>query len=207
MKFVYNPDVTSTDKLRTDFQMKTLYVTLDKWRAAFEETGVEGIPPFIAGGAIRDTVLGLPWKDIDIFVPTPDDWDKDDFGVFLTETYRHLNESTPPFARKSREEYNHGSDREIFSVVTSYGILDILVVDAGTREAIIETFDHDLCKIFLTASGVSYSEEFVAALKKGRVQPKNAKEASRLNRWLDRTGYSITIGKPLRRKLHLTVSC
>ena len=192
--------------------------TLSQITAGWKETGQGAHPPFIAGGAVRDFYLGYNPKDLDIFIPCPEERDLDDFSIYVqacTEELYPKENLWKNFRFKGRDEYDskdfttyhcHASDLlpPDNSPVTRR--VDIMTTRGATIEEVIASFDHDLARGYMTEEGLFVDETFLAAIEKGRIESRDTKTERRLRNWRDRTGHKITIGRPPKKPGEPTIT-
>lgn len=179
-----------------------------KLLAAHEETHPGEQPPVIAGGAIRDVLLGGYPKDIDVFYPVSGDID--DENVYFTETFRRMfpNCEFASFAEVSGKDYEAVNDKDI-CIYRGYGRPDgdrVFQVDVMTMaqqpiEKIVQDFDHSLVKCYYDGAHYYASEEFLDAIRRKRVESGSKRTERRLHDWRSRSNYKITIGRPPRETL------
>ena len=168
-----------------------------------------GLTTVIAGGAVRDVVLGHSYRDIDFFVSdVPEEMSLDDTVVHTTALLRdkHRGYLGLPPDTKAREIDSPRYTMYLSSDVgqefrgyrypyTTFGSLDFLARHSTLSET-IDGFDHDLARAYMSADGEIYiSEGFEAVLRAGRIQPDSQRTRDRLQNWKRRTRDPIVIGK------------
>ena len=193
-----NPELSKTaSEILSSFQQKLLQV--------HEATNPGDQPPVIAGGAVRDALLGVYPKDIDVFYPVRGDLD--DESVYFTETLRAMfpeNDFTI-FTEVNSKAYDAMVDKDI-CIYRGYGRTDgdrIFQIDVMTMPeqpigTIIDGFDHALVKCYYDGAHYYASEEFLDAIRRKRVECASKKTERRLLDWRYRSNYKITIGRPPR---------
>lgn len=162
----------------------------------------------IAGGAVRDAILGYFPNDIDTFFLGLDKENMEDELTYYNYLLRN-NESFCAFTRNQNagneyfEDLGRGLyDSSSFQASRLYinhrhvGRLDNMADTSRTPEELIGRFDHDLVRCFFDKDGVAVSENFLAALKAGRVASPTQEAQRRLTTWKKRTGHKIVIGRP-----------
>ena len=170
-------------------------------------------PPVIAGGMIRDILLGFPFRDIDVFYPK--EGDLDDENVYYTGL---LTQDFPDkftsgvFYEVTGDGYElcTGKDLSVyrgFCEVASVRVrgvdaplrrvvqLDMMTTPMKTPEEIIEGFDYGLVRCYYDGE-FKVHPTFVDTLKKGRIECPSKRTWKRVRSWRDRTGFKIVIGNP-----------
>lgn len=165
-----------------------------RFQALIETSRLIGGRGFIAGGCVRDIVLGQIPKDIDIFVPYPDWVEADDMEYFLATAERifrvlGLEVDEREFrARGGRYGAVGENQAGKFVAVKSLGGLppgnqpvDIIFAEGFTgtnhQRFVLNNFDLDICKAWVTPHGIIRSEVAQAAAAEGTVwitRPGNA---------------------------------
>jgi hypothetical protein len=167
------------------------------------------VPAVIAGGAVRDTLLGYPYNDIDFFLTgVPDDvLSLDDYAVLASEAVKDFSESVGwqnthaalvgdyveyvDSAFEVRRLYDAGSK----AGPTFNKNLDFIARHASLEDT-INSFDYGLVKGYYDGENFYVHDEFLEIMKNGRVNPQNKRAERRVKRWRMRTGYSLVIGRP-----------
>ena len=158
-------------------------------------------PPVIAGGAVRDTLLGYYARDFDIFLLGVENTDEgqDDvayfFGKFLETGCCH------PTRIKNKSNYNNDTSK-IVDVYVAYEDdgrynrpIDVIGRVENDVSELIADFDHDLVLCYYD-DWLMIHENMLKALSKGRVESRDYLASDRLQTWRLRTGHKITIGRP-----------
>jgi hypothetical protein len=140
---------------------------------ANSKTGLTG---FIAGGAIRDTVLGVFYNDIDVFIPS---CSNDDDITYYTEMMRDCSPDTyeRAFTRNGDQKYEGQSRFAVWSY-TRFGLrngMDYLNVQAigrqeGTVEDIVNGFDYGLVKAYQIGDDIFLHDSFRETLRRKRFE-------------------------------------
>ncbi len=176
---------------------------------ALNEVKGEGVA-VISGGFVRDTILGLPPRDLDVFVRPSDDWDPADYPVWMAlEIARklpgeYLKEgiNSPEYAAYNQSE----TKAAITSIVRLHSRVDFAYLEITGRDdftdgpSLVETFDNDLVKCYFADGKILAESAFLQALRVGRVNSRDRRTERRLKDWRERTGYKITIGRPPEEK-------
>lgn len=164
------------------------------------EAGLARFSPTIAGGAVRDTILGRPIKDVDVWIPNSDVDTSSEVLDCLEEWYSPRPRRSDSASRsewqavlKNRPTYLNServiSEREKYADVV--GITDVISVPGFPRwevichsapiDEIIAGFDYSICQAWLDAQGNIRTS---AAFRKGqfdkrifRVSPKQPNDS------------------------------
>lgn len=130
----------------------------------------------LAGGAVRDALLGAPVKDYDVFIPYDDEWAGN-------------NEATR--VDKHSEEY---MDKDfvwaVFRATYLGEAVDIIMTDPykeTSPEALLMDFDVNLCRVALTEHGLFEDDSFrqdaenkLITITERPITPRNMIRAKRL---------------------------
>lgn len=198
-------DKLSVDKGRTKYVAEKIEFVHDRVNEILDKE--YGLSAVVAGGAVRDALLGFLPRDIDVFVlgKTPDE-DLDDLLVYTSELFRESmpkDEYSCTMAYPLRFRNGYSGLSEDFAVREfTYQRLDSLQREAVQLIArkdceinsLLESFDYELVKCYYDGK-FKVSDSFLEALSKKRIQPRDQKTASRIHEWRDRTGFKITIGR------------
>jgi hypothetical protein len=160
----------------------------------------QGKDAFIAGGLVRDTLLGVDYNDVDIFLPLAEDEDPDDEAVWYTEGLRRFDPVLYNRAAKKKGEMYKSSNFTCYEMASQdrflpHPIQVIARVGPKSPEDICNTFDSELVKCYYKDGKFFVCDLFPDIVKRNRVVAKAEKEYYRLRDWRNRTGYKITIGK------------
>lgn len=182
-----NPDLTSKSY---DFLRKRLPAV----QKAMDETGIKGV---IAGGCVRDILLGLHYKDIGLFLFSCEDLDDD--NVYFTETIRKYDYHQYERPFKSR---GAGYPSSTFITYRSAGYqydaraLDVMSTKNASAEEVLDTFDYDLVRCYFDPLTEKFfvDPRFLTSYHAGRIDPSSSEVRRRALDWRERTGYKIVIG-------------
>lgn len=208
MKFIKVGFEHSMDTRKSEATAAILEPFQQKLLAAHEATHPGEQPPVIAGGAVRDALLGVKPKDIDVFYPVSGDID--DESVYFTETFRRMfpDEDLTPFLEVKGKDYGAIVDKDL-CIYRGYGRIgggkamqvDIMTMAQQPVEKVIQDFDHSLVKCYYDGAHYYASEEFLDAIRRKRVESGSKRTERRLHDWRYRSNYKITIGRPPRESL------
>lgn len=166
-----------------------------------------GCTAVIAGGSVRDTLLGLPFRDIDIFIlgTGPED---DDNVVYFTELYREKR----PRLDKAASAIGGGYDYKVhfpgyeftsanldqgvgFNELMEFRPVQFIGRQEETPEDLVDSFDYDLVRCWYDGE-YHIDSRFELALKGKRVPSNSQHTYERIHAWKQRTGFKITAGRP-----------
>ena len=191
MAFSTNPAVTEEQDNILREQFGILSEIADK----------AGTRAVIAGGAVRDTLLGLPYRDLDFFVLDSND---DDTVVYMTELYR---EKKPEFVRAARpiaQGYTNSlfTGYEFTALQLPLGEIPLVLRpvqfigrNETTAEELVSAFDYDLVRCWYDGQ-YHIDTRFELSLKSKRVPTEDNRTYDRVQSWKARTGFKITVGRP-----------
>lgn len=170
-----------------------------------------GFTPVIAGGSVRDTLLGVPYADIDVFFVNDPKEDLSDFLVYVSELFRKkdaIDIEVPATPIGAKRYYWGEGTKDAFTGYELYSrrlkVVQFMAYGRDTTpEELIEGFDYDLVKCWYDGD-FHVSEEFDRAVGKGRSSPQTLSAWSRAKAFRDRTGYKIVVGKPPKDALAAT---
>lgn len=188
----------------------TVFTTLKSIGKSFKKTRDTWIPgscvPVIAGGAIRDLVLGYYPKDYDCFLnPNSEDLDEDDtISLFMGElcTDRWDEKAAPEYFSKQFTETT-------FAVYEGAGkdngeIVQLIHRSFESPPELVDTFDYDLVKAYYDPETDKFYAHpgFLESLKSKEIRYDNEKTRQRLNNWKYRNGIGsfVFIDKIKRKK-------
>lgn len=204
-------EFTTNQKRTAEYFLTTFRDHQREIAYANEKTGLNG---FIAGGAVRDALLGYSWKDVDVFIPGCADPDE---IVYYSEVLRESNPSRYPSAfaisgitTQHGNEYSgrNGQGASKFCVVTYANFpagrigdllprrtnIQIIGRAETTRKEIVDNFDYSLVKAFLLNDELYIHPTFRTSWEKRRLEPARSRSTyHRMRNWRDRTGVRITI--------------
>ncbi len=147
----------------------------------------------IAGGAIRDTLMDRPVKDIDILVEGSellDDQQIAGFEAVFGTTFKRYNTG-------KREEYVEPKRRSFpVAIYQSTTGVDIIVVrDIGLH---VDDFPDDISMAYIDTLGLSIRDAFIAAHEKQMFSYRSSAGPERLERLLAKyPGYSVGLREGL----------
>lgn len=160
--------------------------------------------PIIAGGAVRDAVLGYFRRDVDVFL-LGGERNLDDEVVYFTEILRKDERFgvSRPFTKKGKTyertqnfcTYSSNLDTSFIRDGSRMTAMDVIGRTETTPEELLTTFDHELVECYFDSSGVYISEGFFTCVKTGRIEPKTQEARKRLLHFRERTGHRIVIGR------------
>lgn len=159
-----------------------------------------GTKAFIAGGAIRDSLLGYTPRDVDIFIPVSAESDKDDEAVYFSEVFRQkANSLGAAFDVALKEEGSLSYDNhELAAYTMGRGDrFDVpppqFIAREGSLEDIVNSFDYDLVKAYYHEGKIMVAETLPDIVEKGRIVVDTQKAKQRLSVWRRRTGHKISV--------------
>lgn len=115
-----------------------------------EAAGFDGHVPIIAGGAVRDTLLGGPVKDIDVFVYL----EPEDSGEVFEHRVRLLALAAGGTTTFSSSDPAHPRFFDIATIRGSRFDLDIQIIGAYVDPiASVNTFDFGICQCYVLSTG------------------------------------------------------
>lgn len=136
----------------------------------------------IAGGCLRDGVLGIPRKDIDVFIPY-DAWDK---------VYTSLTRTGYSIGPASDEEYIDDSFSVYRTLIMGVNI-DLVVCHEWSGRSmhdVLNSFDAGICQIgYRLRSGFATGSQFFKDYDNRtitRITPPHSRSVDHLNRLKDR---------------------
>ena len=121
-----------------------------------------GSRPVIGGGALRDSILGRPIKDVDVFIRAQD------YSTLDSELTRRIN--PPIMARMYGRPDMHGAWNFIQNI-EGYEV-QVILADFENKEDLAHTFDIGLSRVTYDGEFLYVSDEFLqdAADKKFRIR-------------------------------------
>lgn len=192
----------SVDKEATEVHLSVLGDLYQHLSDAAKECDLP--PPIIAGGAVRDAVLGKLRRDVDVFL-LGGERNLDDEIVYFTEILRKDERFgvSRPFSKKGKNyertqnfcTYSSNLDTSFIRGSRQMTTMDVIGRTETTPEELLSTFDHELVECYFDSSGVYVSEGFFTCVKTGRIEPKTREARNRLLQFRERTGYKIVIGR------------
>lgn len=203
-------DTTTSEPMSTDVleDLTEACGILNKLSSTYD------VKPIVAGGSIRDAILGYAPKDFDIFIDVssiPDEEERDDFiesfvydfavaknGIKFAET------SGWPYKMQrdeSAEREGYGEMEGSFSVREwacgtnktwapyQFIFMDDVEITVDPSDWISKRFDYSLVKCFMDPhTGTIYaSDEFMSDKDKNRIDVRDESAYKRLTRWILRT--------------------
>lgn len=137
------------------------------------------LPPFVvAGGYLRDTILGLVPKDLDVFVDTTEDGldsyvlyqgdilDENPFGEARNQYLRDQGE-TPPIS------FDVINTQFACPFMPFPPITQLIMKEFPSAPDLVEVFDYDTVKIYHDSTGTVITEEALNSLETQRVSVLN----------------------------------
>lgn len=189
----------STNPAVTEEQDNILREQFDILSEIADKAGTRAV---IAGGAVRDTLLGLPYRDLDFFILDSND---DDTLVYMTELYR---EKKPEFDRAARPiaqgyanslftgyEFTALQRNPLGEVPPGLRPIQFIGRNETTAEELVSAFDYDLVRCWYDGQ-YHIDNSFEMALKAKRVPTESFRTYDRVQAWKNRTGFKITVGRP-----------
>lgn len=132
---------------------------------------VSSTTTFIAGGAVRDTVYGLNWKDIDVFVDyNHTEQCPEDYCLNLAYDLSNALGGTEPSLSQAAEAYQHNKDTDLWVIYDfTWNQSKVQVIgrpDVTTPEEFVQGFDYELVKTWINSDGtIGMAPEFVEAIE------------------------------------------
>ena len=159
-----------------------------------------GFTPVIAGGAVRDTLLGLPFRDIDFFFTDTPEENFDDFLVYVTELLREkdtcLGMMSRPALPLGRSPYQQRLGFTAYELLSDRGgVLEFMVGKEQSVPELLGGFYADIVRCYYDGT-YHATKSFAEALKAKRIPTKDYRTYDKLQNWKERTGFKITIGRP-----------
>ena len=192
-----NPGDISVNPPLTELLVDVMKKYATTFDAATKGTGNSAV---VAGGAVRDILLGYRPKDFDVFVTDVTD-DLDDENVYFSEVLRRLDPETyqTPFKLKAHEAYPPSTDLCVYGYMYGAYPVDVMTT-SKTLEETLEGFDHDLVQCYMKDGKYFVSTNFLSAVKANRVASRDDNTHRRLKNWKKRTGSRIAVGLPPKGK-------
>ena len=192
-----NPGDISVNPPLTELLINVMKKYTTTFDAAAKETGNSAV---VAGGAVRDILLGYRPKDLDVFITDVTD-DLDDENVYFSEVLRRLDPETyqVPFRSKAHQAYPPSADLCVYGYMYGAYPVDVMTT-SKTLEETLEGFDHDLVQCYMKDGKYFVSPNFLSAVKANRVASRDENTHYRLKRWKKRTGSRIAVGLPPKGK-------
>jgi hypothetical protein len=110
----------------------------------------------IAGGAIRDTILSHPVKDVDIFIEATND------DMFNYTFWKSTIAMMSPKNKNNENDHSdlaNGVEQVLCGIQLGYKI-DLVLVDQPPISHVNDMFDIGLCKTYFTGTQVVLTEDF-----------------------------------------------
>lgn len=171
---------------------RTLETCLQAVKGTLEEYGFEDVSTVIAGGAVRDTLLGVPLRGINIFMRTPEGESAEDFPLFIAGMYALKHGG---WVMDVSLGYTERATTSHTAKVTNGDFPLYFITCDEKPDGLLEVLDHALVRCYYDGE-YHVHKDFDLSVKSGRVQAYNKQAENRLKRFRDRTGYKITIGRP-----------
>jgi hypothetical protein len=148
--------------------MKTKYPLPADWSIALEIIRLRFPDAVIAGGALRDTLLGREVKDIDVFASHPYGWSNAHDIISWTDwADRMLGPSYYVIHEGLAQEYSEGlygvvCAIEIDAAVTRPRPIQLIMLDTPvTLETVVERIDFGLCRVSHDGTTLFQHPDFV----------------------------------------------
>ena len=104
-------------------------------------------PAIIAGGALRDNILGIPIKDVDIFV----------LGLHSQMAYYLFGAE-----RVENFEYDYGDHHARLANANILGVnVDLVTLSHATLKTVLENFDLGICRIAWDGYHLHITDDFM----------------------------------------------
>lgn len=192
-----NPGDISVNQPLTELLVDVMKKYATTFDAAAKEAGNNAV---VAGGAVRDILLGYKPKDLDVFITDVTD-DLDDENVYFSEVLRRLDPETyhSPFQLKAHQAYTPSADLCVYGYIYGAYPVDVMTT-SKTLEETLEGFDHDLVQCYMKDGKYFVSPNFLSAVKANRVASRDLNTHYRLKNWKKRTGSRIAVGLPPKGK-------
>lgn len=165
------------------------------WKEVLEKVQQVFPSAVIAGGALRDTFLNKPIKDVDIFIPVPSGMTLDDAYESIWNMFDRYSWTIQldPFSKYGTTKTETDADRDLYAIYK----LERLIVPEDTRAfwcpsgekydlilcteeaANIDTFDINLCQITFDGVMLSYSAAFQDAVDRKVLKVMNVNRTDR----------------------------
>lgn len=129
----------------------------------------------IAGGCLRDSLLGHPVKDVDIFIPVDALFTKEDVPFELSADLGLALVSESVYGQKA----NDLDSRDVMCVFRYAGEYTYDFVFASPTDCDIRTFDLSVCQIDYDGKTVGVSDDFMESLQTRKVYVMNVNRADR----------------------------
>ena len=185
------------------------------YKVASEAADTVGASVVIAGGSVRDALLGLPVRDFDIFFLGIDAEEGDDTVVYLSElmkdripelgsraatpigNYHTILLNSPTKGKFLGYEFtSRHLPRDVnFAQIQAFKTIQIIGRSEATPEELVDSFDYDLVRCWYDGS-YNIDNRFELSLKSKRVPTEGNDTYDRVQRWKSRTGFKITVGRP-----------
>lgn len=160
-----------------------------------------GKDAFLAGGYVRDALLGTPPKDLDVFIPVSEGDDLDDEAVWYGELLREATKALhgvqyPLFTKRGQEAYAN-SPFTVYESNMGYRAparpIQLIPHVSPDAETILRSFDHNLVRVYYKGGKVFVNDEFPEIMKKKTIVVGSEAAFQRLDTWRRRVGYKISI--------------
>ncbi len=204
MQEVLLPDFTkNTLRSHTNFAGYSDNVR-DALLAAGEKSKLKFV---IAGGFVRDTLLGYEPRDIDVFLLDCEDIEDD--AVYFTEVFRR-NTKEPYVVKNAFRPKGVNYDKTSGFVTYSsmpYAVAPLMTMDVmgttkKTPEEVIDSFDYSLVKAYLDPETNKFfvHPSFIESVKKNRIETSSTNAWARADEWRYRTRCKIVVGRPPKKE-------
>lgn len=138
----------------------------------------------IAGGAIRDTLLGKPVKDIDILVGQHANLTREQSINMIQEFSDYEAEPMGNASGYNSDVWRVPPFQDEFPLP-----IEIILLDSSL-DARLDSFDYDICKVAYNRNGLMLSTQFVRAVETATIRPL---EGRLLSPWGNETNHLARI--------------
>lgn len=182
----------SKDKDRSLKRIELLKSVVDKMSSAFDELYPDMRKPIVAGGAIRDIILGTAYiRDFDFFIDCEKQGEDPDEVLLLVLDKLSTEGFIPAFlVGNAYQGEDINPTWTICDLLTphSYTIEMISRPDSDDLETLIGGFDYSLVRAGydLETKKWYFDKSLVESLRTKKILCESKKTFARVNRWLDR---------------------
>lgn len=167
-----------------------------------------GKDAFLAGGYVRDALLGTPPKDLDVFIPVSEVDDLDDEAVWYGELLREATKALhgvqyPLFTKRGQEAYAN-SPFTVYESNMGYRApakpIQLITHVSPDAETILRSFDHNLVRVYYKNGKIFVNDEFPEIMKRKTIVVDSEAAFQRLDAWRRRVNYKISIRRGFKKK-------
>ena len=182
--------ISSSKELEEQLIEKEPY--LDKWLNLLPVL-LNGIPYKIAGGYARDKYLGIPPKDIDVFIHYEKDLVKNIAGMlsnlgFSYETFGDLEEG---FTEQDANDYGAPIKNGVSNVIKIGGHVDLIFVQHSLTN-VCKKFDYNLNQFELNVMGKAiFKGKDFGILKVNNSKGISEQRADKIEKKAEKLGWSV----------------